>query len=376
MTGAHTEGHPPMTARQHTAVVTGIGSCLPPRVLSNDEVTRRGVLDTTDAWIRSRTGIARRREVAPGTSTGDLATAAGRAALESAGARPDLVVLATTTPDRRCPGTAPEVAHRLGLGTVAAFDLAAVCSGFVYGLAVATSLVRGGVCARPLVIGAETYSTIVDPLDRDTAVLFGDGAGAVVLRPGRDDEPGAVTAVDLGADGGGSDLIAICAGGSRQPDTSPRLHREARYFRMRGREVYGQAVRRMTASSRAALARAGWPPESVGAFVAHQANQRILDSVADRLGIAPPYRFGNLREVGNTAAASIPLALAATAAHGAVRPGTRSLLTAFGGGLTWGSVALRWPDAVPRSYAPAARPADSSTAHSPRRTPCDPSTTI
>ncbi|MGW2630655.1 beta-ketoacyl-ACP synthase III [Streptomyces chattanoogensis] len=358
-----------------TAVISGIGYCLPPRVLTNDEVARRGVLDTTDAWIRSRTGIARRRQADPGTSTGDLAVAAGRAALRSAGTRADLVLLATTTPDRRCPGTAPDVAHRLGLGPVPAFDLAAVCSGFVYGLTVATSLVRSGVCARPLVIGAETYSTIIDPLDRDTAVIFGDGAGAVLLRGGEDGEPGAVVATDLGADGSGSDLIAIGAGGSRQPDTSPRLCREARYFRMSGREVYGQAVRRMTASSQAVLHLAGWQPEGVGAFIGHQANQRILDSVADRIGIAPRHRFGNIREVGNTAAASIPLALAATAARKAVRPGARSLLTAFGGGLTWGSVALRWPDAAPHSYAPEPRPPVSEAPHPHRSTPWKLSTT-
>ncbi|MFI9048014.1 beta-ketoacyl-ACP synthase III [Streptomyces sp. NPDC053427] len=364
-----------MTEPTPTAVISGIGSCLPPRILSNDDVARRGVLDTTDAWIRSRTGIARRRQAEPGTSTGDLAVAAGRAALRSARAPADLVLLATTTPDRRCPGTAPDVAHRLGLGPVPAFDLAAVCSGFVYGLALATSLVRTGVCARPLVIGAETYSTIIDPLDRDTAVIFGDGAGAVLLRAGEGHEPGAVVAVDLGADGAGSDLIAISAGGSRQPDTSARLNRDSRYFRMSGREVYGQAVRRMTESSNAALERAGWGADTLAAFIGHQANQRILDSVADRIGVAPQYRFGNIREVGNTAAASIPLALAATAARKAVRPGGRTLLTAFGGGLTWGSVALRWPDTRPHTLAPETRAPVSATPPPHRRTPWKLSTT-
>ncbi|MGW1376851.1 beta-ketoacyl-ACP synthase III [Streptomyces sp. NPDC002446] len=355
-----------MTRVSPTAVVHGIGACLPPRVLSNEDVRRRGVLDTTDEWIRSRTGILRRRAAEDGTSTGDLAVAAGRAAQASARARADLVLVATTTPDRRCPATAPEVAHRLGLGTVPAFDLAAVCSGFVYGVTVATALVRTGACARPLVIGAEKYSSIIDPLDRDTAVIFGDGAGAVLLRPGDRAEPGAITAVDWGSDGAGSDLIAITAGGCRQPDTSRHLCREDRYFRMSGREVYGHAVRRMTASSLAVLGQAGWQPDSVGAFIGHQANQRILDAVAERVGIARGHRHGNIREVGNTAAASIPLALADTARRGLVRPGTRTLLTAFGGGLTWGSVALRWPSALPWAHDPEPRPL-STTTRPPRR---------
>ncbi|MFI8849086.1 beta-ketoacyl-ACP synthase III [Streptomyces sp. 891-h] len=327
-------------------VVCGIGASLPEQVRSNADVTRDGALATTDEWIRSRTGIAHRRRAGPGVATGDLAVAAGRAALESAaGARPDLLVVATTTPDRRCPATAPEVAHRLGLGTVAAFDLAAVCSGFVYATAVATGLVRSGMCERPLVVGAETYSSIVDPQDRDTAVVFGDGAGAVLLRAGERGEPGEVIAWDLGADGSGSDLIAIAAGGSGTPDTGTRPPRAHRYLRMRGREVYAHAVRRMTESSRTALRLAEWEPSLLGAFIGHQANQRILDTVGDRLGIAREHRFGNIRDVGNTAAASVPLALADTAVRGLVRPGTPTLLTAFGGGLTWGSIALTWPAA-------------------------------
>ncbi|MDT0321626.1 beta-ketoacyl-ACP synthase III [Streptomyces millisiae] len=343
-----------------TATVCGIGASLPPDVLSNDDVAREGALDVTDEWIRARTGIARRHRAGTGVATGDLATAAGRAAIESAaGTPPDLVLVATTTPDRRCPATAPEVAHRLGLGTVPAFDLAAVCSGFVYALTVATGLVRAGTCARPLVIGAETYSTIVDPRDRNTAILFGDGAGAVLLRGGEPTEPGAVLATDLGADGSGGDLISIAAGGSRAPATTASAARDHRYLRMRGREVYALAVRQMTRSSHAVLRQAGWPASSVGAFIGHQANQRILDAVGERLGIAPRHRFGNIQDVGNTAAASVPLALADTAARGLVRPGTRTLLTAFGGGLTWGTVALGWPAAIPRTAPPsplAARP--------------------
>ncbi|MGI5346995.1 beta-ketoacyl-ACP synthase III [Streptomyces sp. CA-250714] len=346
---------PPRTAptEGRTTVVCGIGASLPPQVRSNAEVAHDGALATSDEWIRSRTGIVHRRRAGTGIATGDLATAAGHAALESAtGAHPDMLLLATTTPDRRCPATAPEVALRLGLGTIPAFDLAAVCSGFVYAMTVATGLVRSRMCDRPLVIGAETYSTIVDPRDRDTAVVFGDGAGAVLLRAGEQEEPGEVIAWDLGADGSGSDLISIAAGGSSTPATGARPPRGDRYLRMRGREVYAHAVRRMTQSSRTALRRAGWEPSSLGAFIGHQANQRILDTVGDRLGIPPGHRYGNIRDVGNTAAASVPLALADTAARDLVRPGTPTLLTAFGGGLTWGSIALTWPAARARATSP------------------------
>ncbi|MFE1407577.1 beta-ketoacyl-ACP synthase III [Streptomyces sp. NPDC058770] len=357
-----------MTKVRPTAVLDGLGSCLPPRVLTNEDVRRRGVLNTSDAWIRSRTGIARRRVAEDGISTGDLAVAAGRAAQKSAGARADLVLVATTTPDRRCPATAPEVAARLGLDAVPAFDLSAVCSGFLYGLTLAAALVRTGVCARPLVIGAETYSRIVDPLDRDSAVIFGDGAGAALLRPGDRGEPGALTATDWGADGDGADLIAIAVGGARRPDPGGRASRQERYFRMRGREVYAQAVRRMTDSSHAVLAAAGWSPEAVGAFIGHQANQRILDAVAVRVGIPAHRCHGNLRDVGNTAAASLPLALADTAARRRVRPGTRTLLTAFGGGLTWASAALTWPAALPCDLPPEPLTTSVPTPTTPRRT--------
>lgn len=336
-----------------TAVITGIGACLPPHTVDNDTVIARGALDTDDTWIRDRTGITRRRHADPGTSTGDLAVGAGRAALTSAaGRRPDLLLLATSTPDHPCPATAPAIAHRLGLGTIPAFDLSAVCSGFLYALATATAMIRAGTCSTVLVIAAETYTSIIDPKDRETAPIFGDGAGAVFLTSGNPHDPGAVTALDLGADGSGQDLITVPYGGSRHPHHLPPPEPAARYFRMQGRTVYAHAVRRMTQSATAVLRHAGWAPDSVRAFVGHQANQRILDSVGDRLGIAPAHRFSNINELGNTAAASIPLVLADPAVHRAVAPGARSLLTAFGGGLTWASATLNWPAAVPRSEDP------------------------
>jgi len=333
------------------AVAIGLGSSLPPETVTNHDLAER--LDTSDEWIRTRTGIAARRFANPGTTTADLAVAAGRAALLSAEHdSPDLVILATTTPDRRCPATAPEVAHRLGLGHVPAFDLSAVCSGFVYATGVADASIRSGLYRSVLVIGAETYSRIIDPEDRDTAVIFGDGAGAVLYRRGDAAEPGAVHGVELGSDGGGADLVAIAAGGSRLPNMFPDMPRDLRFFRMNGREIFRLAIRRMTASADAVLGKVGWSAGELDCFIGHQANQRILDAVADRLGVPAERRFGNIREVGNTAAASIPLALAHAVAAQAARPGGRALLTAFGGGLTWGSIALTWPDARPVELPP------------------------
>ncbi len=239
-----------------------------------------------------------------------------------------------------------------------ALDVAAVCSGFIYAVALARALIESGTYTSPLVIGAETYSSIIDPSDRQTAVIFADGAGAAMLRAGNKDDPGAVHAIDLGSDGSGKGLIQVAAGGSRLPKGTESIDHDQWYFKLRGRTVYRQAVDRMSVSGGRALALAGWPPESVRAFIGHQANQRILDMVGDRLGVAGEYRFGNISEVGNTAAASIPLAMADTAADRSVRPGARTLLTAFGGGLTWGSIAMTWPDASPARLPVAAPPPD------------------
>ncbi|MBD0707492.1 MULTISPECIES: beta-ketoacyl-ACP synthase III [unclassified Streptomyces] len=315
------------------AVVTGLGACLPEKTVTNDDLAQR--LDTSHEWIHSRTGIARRRIADSGTSTADLAAAAGSAALESAGRTScDLVLVATTTPDRACPATAPEVASAMGLTGAAAFDLSAVCSGFVYGLSVAAAMIGAGTFESVLVIGAERYSAIIDPEDRGTAVIFGDGAGAVLLERGREaDGRGAVLHTELGSDGSGRDLITVPPG--------------ERYLRMEGREVYTRAVPTMVASARRVAEAVGWGADGIDAFVGHQANLRILESVAGRLGLPPERVITNIEDVGNTAGASIPLALAWAAEQGRLSPGDRVVLTAFGGGLTWGSAALIWPDVRP-----------------------------
>ncbi|MGW6598172.1 beta-ketoacyl-ACP synthase 3 [Streptomyces sp. NPDC055036] len=321
-----------------------------------------------DAWIRTRTGIAGRHRAAPGMSTGDIAYeaarllvadparagSAGAGSAEAGSARAgsgragsaraaDAVVLATATPDHLIPGTAPALAARLGLGTVPAFDIGAVCSGFVYGLAVCHGLVVSGICERVLLVGADVYSTWLDPRDRSSGVVFGDGAGAALIGAGRAGDPGELIAFDLGSDGTGYDLITVAGGGARSRSLAEPSAEGDEFFRMRGRAVYQHAVERMTGSCRSLLRTVGWDAAEVDHFVPHQANARILRAVAERVGIGARRCVTHLDRVGNTGAASIPLALADADARGRFRAGDRMLLTAFGGGLTWGTVALRWP---------------------------------
>ncbi|MCK9921358.1 ketoacyl-ACP synthase III [Frankia sp. AgPm24] len=328
------------------AVLAGVGGDIPAGTVTNDDLAAR--FDTSDAWITGRTGIRTRHVIGLGESTSDLAVRAGAAALASAGmSTVGAVIVATTTPDRPCPATAPVIAARLGLGPVPAFDLGAVCSGFVYGLAAAQGLIASGLTDSVLLIGADTFSTILDPDDRSTRAVFGDGAGAVVLRAGSRAEAGALLAFDLGSDGTQEDLITVRAGGSRAPHAASGPPGPDRWFSMRGQVVYRHAVQKMAASARAVLADVGWSTDAVDLFIAHQANERILTAVGDELGIPSRNIFVHLTEVGNTAAASIPLALSAAWAAGRLRPHDRILLTAFGGGTTWGSVALVWPEIMP-----------------------------
>ena len=314
---------------ERAAVLCGLGSWVPPRIVDNAEIATR--LETSDEWIRTRTGIRQRRIIDPGMSTSDLAVEAGQRALKSANVESvDFVILATTTPDRPCPATAPEVASRIGVGGAAAFDLNAVCTGFLYALATGASLVSSGVAERVLVIGADTFSTILDPECRTSAAIFGDGAGAVVLRAGEPYELGAIGPFDLGSDGEGADLIKV-----------PDKHS---YFAMQGQKVFLRAITHMAKSAEAVLDKAGMRLQDVDKFVYHQANARILYGVADQLGQPRGKFVRNIDLVGNTAAASVPLALATASDGGELRVGQRVLLGAFGGGLTWGSTLLRWPD--------------------------------
>lgn len=316
--------------------IAGLGASLPSRVETNDELAT--VLDTSDAWIRSRTGIAQRHVAAPHEATSDLAIAAGKAALADAGlgvADVGTVVVATTTPDHRIPGTAPTVAAGLGI-EAAAFDVNAACSGFVTGLRVGGALAAAG-DGPVLLVGAEVLTRVVDPDDRAVRVLFGDGAGAVVLRR---DGGACLGPFDLGADGRDPSMLWCPAGGTREPavpgsDADP-------YLRMRGGDVYRHAVARMVDSSRAVLAAAGLEVADVDLLVGHQANARILDAVVRRLGIDPARSHVTVDVHANTSAASVPLALADARDRGVLRPGATVLLAAFGAGLTWGSCLVRW----------------------------------
>ncbi len=347
------------------AVVAGLGAWTPPTLVTNDDLAAQ--LDTDDAWIRTRTGIRQRHVVGPDQATGDLAVEAGRRALASAGVgRAGLLVVATSTPDQPLPATAPQVADRLGLGTVPAFDVAAVCTGFVYALATAAGLIAAEVADNALVIGADSFSTILDPADRATRVLFGDGAGAVLLRAGAPDEPGALHGLHLGSDGSRHRLIERAGGGSRARTAVAAAHGEAQgygtahagYLAMQGRAVFAQAVQRTAESVRATADRMRWPLETVDRLVLHQANARITAAVGRQLRTPADRLVSNIDRVGNTGAASIPLVLADAAAAGTLRPGHRVVLAGFGGGLTWGSVGLVWPRLRDRPV-PAAGPSDS-----------------
>jgi 3-oxoacyl-[acyl-carrier-protein] synthase-3 len=332
-----------MALATRAAVLCGLGWWTPPDIVTNDQLA--AVLDTSDEWIRSRTGVVQRHVAAEGMATSELAVEAGQRALKSAELESvDVLILATTTPDRRCPATAPEVATRLGLEGIAAFDMGAVCSGFVYALANGVGLITAGIADRVLVIGADVFSTILNPHDRTTRAIFGDGAGAVVLRAGKMDDLGAFGPFVLGSDGRGADLIMIPGGGSRKPYRGAESDESDRYFVMQGQAVYRKAVETMVKSTIQVLDLAAWPVSALDWLVCHQANLRILKAVAIRLGIPAERCLSNIDQVGNTAAASIPLALAYGMERGALRPGDRVALTAFGGGFTWGSTVLRWPE--------------------------------
>ncbi|MFE5738892.1 beta-ketoacyl-ACP synthase 3 [Streptomyces celluloflavus] len=332
-----------------SALLEAVAGWVPGAPVHNEALPADWGVD--DAWVRTRTGIVSRHRAGPDMSTGDLAYEAARLlpglAADPAGPdhppRVDAVVLATATPDHLCPGTAPALAARLGLGTVPAFDIAAVCSGFVYGLAVCHGLVVSGLYERVLLVGADVYSTWLDPADRSSGVVFGDGAGAALIAAGPPGAPGELLAFDLGSDGTAYDLIKVAGGGARSRAAAGAPAADDAYFRMRGSAVYQHAVERMTHSCRTLLAKAGWDAAEVDHFVPHQANARILRSVAERVGIGAQRCLTHLERVGNTGAASIPLALADADGAGRLAAGDRVLITAFGGGLTWGSAAFRWP---------------------------------
>jgi 3-oxoacyl-[acyl-carrier-protein] synthase III len=323
------------------AAITGWGMAVPERVLTNAELER--IVSTSDEWIQTRTGIRERRIAGPGESTSTLATEAGRRALELAGLAPeavDLIVLATCTPDRPFPATACTVQANLGIERAAAFDIAAACSGFVYGMAVGTSMIRSGAARNVLFIAADVFTHYINWNDRNTCVLFGDGAGAVVLQPS--DEPYGQLSNVLGASGKDEDLMAVDVGGTRMPATAELLEQGRQYVYMNGREIFKLAVRGMGDSSLQAISEAGLVPDDISLIVPHQANIRIIEATAKRLGAPMDRVFVNIDRYGNTSAATIPIALVEAAEQGRLHAGDNVLLTAFGGGLTWASSVVRW----------------------------------
>ncbi len=319
---------------QRVALI-GIGSHVPDRVMSNDEIAT--MVETSDEWIAQRTGIRERRIAAASDSSATLGAEAARRALESAGidaGELDLIVTATASPDYYFPATASLIGERIGAREVAGYDLSAACTGFIYALAQAYSQIAAGLAETVLVVGTEVFSRLLDWSDRSTCILFGDGAGAVVLR--RDEDRHGLRGFELGADGSGALLLSVAAAGHAAD------HDEGPFVRMNGPEVYKFATRVVVDSSLRSLEAAGLGVEDVDVFVPHQANRRIIDHAARRLGLDDAKVFSNVDRYGNTSAGSIPICLDEAWRQGRIGPGDIVLMVGFGGGLAWGSCVMEW----------------------------------
>jgi 3-oxoacyl-[acyl-carrier-protein] synthase-3 len=328
------------SANGNRVSITGLGTAVPERVLTNDELA--GMVDTSDEWIVARTGIHERRVAEPGEALSDFCLPAAREALDRAGVRAedlDLLIVATVTPDMAFPATAALVADQLGAKKAGAYDLSAGCTGFVYALAQAYSMLAAGVGRRALVIGADLLSKVVDWSDRSTCVLFGDGAGAVVLE--RVDR-GGFLGFELGADGSGGMELYVAAGGSRKPASIETVTAGEHFARMNGREVFKFATRVLVSSARELLDEVGLTVDDVDVYVPHQANIRIIDHAAEKLGIPAEKVVVNVDRYGNTSSGSIPLALADAEREGRLNTGSIVLMTGMGAGLTWGSSVMEW----------------------------------
>jgi len=331
-----------MTGTGIYARIAGWGACAPKRVVSNAELER--LVDTSDEWIRSRSGIETRHIAGPEESTGTIAAAAARHALAMAEVAPadvDMIILATGTPDHPgYPGTASLVQHAIGAPNAAAFDLVAGCSGWLYGLVLATQLVRTGLNRNVLVIGAETLSRFTDWQDRTTCVLFGDAAGAVLIQPS--EKPGGLLASVLGSDGSLAHALMIPAGGSRLPTSRKTLEERQHYIKMDGREIFRWAMQKVPEVTLEALRKADLTVADVDLVIPHQANLRILEGVRKRLGMHERQVYVNIQRYGNTSVATIPVALSEAADLGRIKSGDTLCLAAFGAGLTWAVLLWRW----------------------------------
>ena len=327
----------------HRVVVSGTGSYLPERRITNHDLER--MVDTSDEWIRQRTGIVERRMAAPEQATSDLALEAARLAVADAGLAPgdiDQIIVATVTPDTLFPSTACLVQHRLGCRQVPAFDLVAACSGFIYALAVARTIIAAGAARHILVIGAETLTRFTDYQDRSTCILFGDGAGAVVLSRADSDSGSGIIDTHLAADGSGADLMILPSSGSRLPPSSETLAARQNYITLNGRAVYKHAISKIVMLMNESLERCRLSRDDISLIIPHQMNARIIESAAKHLDIPLEKVFFNLDKYGKTSAATIPIALDEARRGGRIGKGGLVALVAFGGGMTWASALLRW----------------------------------
>jgi 3-oxoacyl-[acyl-carrier-protein] synthase III len=328
------------TANGVAISITGLGSYVPERVLTNDELST--MMETSDEWIQERTGIRERRIAAPEQALSDLCLPAAREALEAAGlegSQIDLIIVATVTPDMAFPSTGAILADRLDAPHAAAYDLSAGCTGFMYAVAQAYGMLAGGLAQRALVVGGDVLSKILDWSDRGTAVLFGDGAGAVVLERVGD---GGFLGFELGADGSGGPQLYLPAGGSRTPASAESVAAKQHFVQMNGREVFKFATRVLVSSAEAVLAECGRTIEEVDVYVPHQANVRIIEYAREKLGIPEEKVVIDVDRYGNTSSGSIPLALADAKADGRLKKGKLVLMTGMGAGLTWGSGLIEW----------------------------------
>ena len=325
---------------QKRSGIIGLGRYLPARVLTNKELEK--MVDTTDEWIVTRTGIKERRIARPDEATSDMAAEAAREALKDAKLTAndiDLIIVATITPDMFFPATACLVQDKLGCRTVPAFDVSVACSGFIYGIAIADQFIRSGTYKHALVIAAEKLSSITDWNDRSTCVLFGDGAGAAVLGPV---EHGGILSVSLGANGKQGDLIKLPAGGSRIPTTVKSIEDKLHFIKMNGAELFKHAVRIMADAALGATQQLGLTADDIKLVIPHQANIRILNAVAKRMGLTEDKIYLNIEKYGNMSAASSAVALVEAVKEGRIKKGDKILLDAFGGGLTWGAMVIEW----------------------------------
>lgn len=322
--------------------IAGTGSAVPEKVLTNLDLEK--MVDTSDEWIRTRSGIERRHIAEDGETTATLGAEAARRALEDAGVGPeevDLIIVATVTPEMLFPSTACVIQDMIGAKNAGAMDLSAGCSGFIYALSVADSFVRIGQSETVLVVASETLSKITDWTDRSTCVLFGDGAGAAVVMPSPDGERGIINTI-LGSDGSKGELLYMPAGGSRYPASHETVDKRMHYIKMNGREVFKIAVEAMGEAAASVVEGAGYRPEDVDLLIPHQANIRIIKATAKRLGISMDRVYVNIQEYGNTSAASIPIAVDEAKRKGFLRPGDLVVAVAFGAGLTWASTLFRF----------------------------------